>query len=247
MKSISLRKLNAPQPTGDSQPLCAIQESANAQKSTGPTSSTGREAVSRNRATHGLCGRFTVLSNEHQAAFDAMFERFLQNEKPVDDVERELVLKMARHTWLSDRAQRYQDACFLIQPQTEEDMPGNTNSVATLKDIDIYVRYQAHHDRAYARAAAELLKRRKDRDLSARGFESQKRAEAETKDREKRQNQRDELHSYRVANAKMHLERKMERCGKPNLYDFGARNTENGKGTTKNRRLTRWIARCKTI
>ena len=190
---------------------------ANAQNSTGAKTTAGREAVSQNRTTHGLCGRFTVLANENPIAFDQLFERFLQNEKPVDDVERELVLKMARHTWLSDRAQRYQDACFLIQPQTEEDKPGNTNSVATLKDIDIYVRYQAHHDRSYQRAAAELLKRRKDRDLYARGFESQKRSEAEAKDREKRQNQRDQLHSYRVANAKIHLDRQSERCGKPNF------------------------------
>ncbi len=190
---------------------------ANAQRSTGPRTEAGRATVSQNRTTHGLCGRFRVLPCEDQAEYNTLFERFLKAEQPADDVERELVAKMARHTWLSERAIRFQEACFLLQPLTPEqqkpDAEGRTRqSCGVLKDIDVYLRYQASHDRAYQRAANELAKRRKDRSVAARGFESQKRAEAEENRRDQRQTQRTELHPYRVAAAQYQLERQLRRA-----------------------------------
>ena len=176
---------------------------ANAQKSTGPRSTTGLEKVSQNRTVHGLCGRFKVLPSENQAEYDDLLRRFLQAEQPADDVERELVAKMARHTWLSERAIRFQEACFLFQPQTPEQEAKERQSVGVLKDIAVYLRYQAHHDRAYQRAAKELATRRKDRSLAARGFESQERKRKEEARAETRQNQRNELHSYKVATAQL--------------------------------------------
>jgi hypothetical protein len=179
---------------------------ANALKSTGPRTEAGRQKVSQNRTKHGLCGDFTVPAlYEDQAVYDDLLERFMQAEQPADDVERELVAKMARHTWLSKRALTLQEACFLFQPQTEDQKARNRQAVAVMKDIYVYLRYQAHHDRAYQRAAAELAKRRKDRLSAAVGFESQKRAKAEEKRREKREIQRDELHFYKVATAKRRL------------------------------------------
>jgi hypothetical protein len=173
--------------------------------STGPRTEAGKQKVSQNRTKHGLCGEFTVLGYEDQAAFDDLLDRFMQAEQPADAVERELVAKMARHDWLSKRALSLQEACFLFQPQTEDQKQRGRHSVAVMKDIFVYLRYQAHHDRAYQRAAAELAKRRKDRLSAARGFESQKRAKAEEKRREKREIQRDELHFYKVATAKRRL------------------------------------------
>jgi hypothetical protein len=200
--SISKRKLQA--------------NRTNAHKSTGPRTTAGRETVSHNRTTHGLCGRFRVLPSEDQAEYDDLLERFMQAEQPADDVERELVAKMARHTWLSERALRFQEACFLFQPPTQEQQASERQSCGVLKDIDVYIRYQAAHDRAYQRAAGELAKRRKDSLLAERGFESQKRAQAEAERREQRQNQHDELHLYKVAAAKMRLEHQMDRSFKAN-------------------------------
>ncbi len=200
--SISQRKLRA--------------NRANAQKSTGPTSSDGRETVSHNRTTHGLCGRFQVLSNENQSEYDDLLERFMQSEQPAGAVERELVAKMVRHTWLSERALRYQEACFLFQPPSEEQKTRRAQNVAVMKDLHVYVRYQAHHDRAYQRASSELLRRKKERALAERGFESQKRSQAEEKRRDHRQNQQDELHGYRVATAQFNEEHRKERSFKAN-------------------------------
>ena len=183
---------------------------ANAQKSTGPTSPQGREIVSSNRVQHGLCGRFRVLAGESQDEYNELVQRFLEAEQPVDQVERELVAKMARHTWLSERAIRFQEACFLFEPSTPEQQANERQSVGVMKDIDVYLRYQAAHDRAYQRAANDLAKRRKDRLLAERGFESQKRAQAEEKRRDERQDQRRELHPYRVATAELGLEQQLE-------------------------------------
>jgi len=181
----------------------------NAKKSTGPSTETGKENVAQNANKHGLSGgNFQVLSCENQDDYNALFERFLQAEEPVGDVERELVIKMARHTWLSERAIRCQEACFLIQPQTPEDQKDRANGVALRNvDLEIYLRYQAAHDRAYQRASAELQKRKKDRQLAERGFVSQKRAEAADERRDANEKRKIEKHSIHIATADTRFER----------------------------------------
>ena len=170
----------------------------NAQKSSGPTSAVGKARAAQNRISHGLCGKFYVLESESQDDYNDLLERFMKAENPIDDVERELVAKMARHTWMSERAVRLQNACFRPQPRTEQEKEGYAN-IAVRSDLDLYLRYQTTNDRAYARAAAELAKRRKERQLAERGFESQKRAAAEEGRREKRQIQRDVRHHTALA------------------------------------------------
>jgi hypothetical protein len=118
-------------------------------------------------------------------------------------LERELVAKMARHTWMSERAVRLQEGCILPQPRTEQEAAEGYINVRVRTDLDLYIRYQTANDRAYARAAAELAKRRKERQLAERGFESQKRAAAEEARREKRQIQRDERHQIVVAKERL--------------------------------------------
>ena len=199
---------------------------ANAQKSTGPTSAAGLEKSSQNRRTHGLCGEFVVLANESQEMFDELFAAFLEVEQPANPIEHELVLRMAQQRWISNRAIGYQNACFTVQPATEENIQTGTRSVAVNHELDRHLRYLASSDRAYARAAAELAKRQKARRLAEIGFESQKRAaekheqekahreerekrqQAEEKRREQRQNQRNELHPMRVCTAQADFELK---------------------------------------
>jgi hypothetical protein len=167
---------------------------SNAQMSTGPQSPEMKEKVSQNRLVHGLRGRFKVLKSENQQEFDDMLASYMLAEQPVDDIDRDLVIKMARHTWMSERAVRLQDACFLEEPQTPEELVDRTARIAVRTDLDLYIRYQTANDRAFARASAELAKRRKERQANAVGFERQKRAAAEEVRREKRQAQRDERH-----------------------------------------------------
>ena len=169
--------------------------------------------VAQNRTTHGLCGRFQVLPCEDQAEYNDLLNRFMNAEKPIDDVERELVAKMARHTWLSDRSQRLQDGCFVVFPQSPEDETNRQDDIAVRTDLDMYMRYQTCHDRAYQRAANDLAKRRNERRKAEIGFESKKRREAEElrrvrqeERREAKENRERDLHKVRIATAEMRRE-----------------------------------------
>ncbi len=130
--------------------------------------------------------------------------------------------------WLAQRARRYQEACFVVKPQTdgpdsprgawmserkslslradvvgpgshEHQLAGNQAEIAVRPELERYLRYQAHHDRAYARASAELLKRRNERRKAAIGFESQKLKAAE-------ETRKQERHQLAVSLAKVRLE-----------------------------------------
>ena len=172
---------------------------SNAQKSTGPKTQEGKAKVSQNRTVHGLTGRFQVLEGEDQERFDALVDQLMLDEKPVGLAEIELVKKMAQHMWLSERATRFQEACFLVMPRTPEQLENVEAEIRVRPELERYTRYQAHHDRAYARASAELLKRRKERCLAEIRFESQKRAQAQEQRREQEENRNIERHRSAVA------------------------------------------------
>jgi hypothetical protein len=183
----------------------------NAQKSCGPVSDTGKAKTATNSRKHGLTGRFTVMPGENQEAFDDLFEQFVRDEKPVGSVELELVRKMAEHTWLRERAARCQEACFLVMPQTPEQAKNDEAEVRVRPELERYLRYQSHHDRAYQRAAAELLKRQKERRLAEIGFVSQKRAERQEERLDAAENRKIETHKYAVAILQKRVEREEQK------------------------------------
>jgi hypothetical protein len=151
---------------------------ANARKSTGPRSIAAKEKVSQNRTVHGLAGKFQVLDYESQEEFDHFLSQLIEDQQPVGLAEVELVKKLAEHTWLSKRALRMQEACFSTEPTTPEQKKNGQQAIGIRSDLDVYLRYHAAQDRAYRRASQDLLQRRDQRLKEARGFESQKRAEA---------------------------------------------------------------------
>jgi hypothetical protein len=177
----------------------------NAKKSTGPVTPEGKAISSQNRVVHGLSGQFRVLAGEDQAAFDRMMNEFMRDEQPLGIAEVELVKKMVESIWLSTRARRYQEACFVVKQQTREQLARNEAEVAVRPELERYERYQAHHDRAYARAAAELLRRKKERRLQQNGFELSRRRDAEEKRRDTNENRRAEKHQlwFAAAQAKV--------------------------------------------
>ncbi|HZS53142.1 MAG TPA: hypothetical protein VFA65_01965 [Bryobacteraceae bacterium] len=183
---------------------------ANAQKSTGPLTEIGRERVSRNARKHGLTGAFEVLEGEDQEMFDGLLNRLMEEEKPACLAEIELVKKMAEHTWCSERASRLQEGCFIIS-RTDEQRRNLEGQAVIDPQLERFTRYQAHHDRAYERASAELLKRRKERLLAERGFVSQQRAEAQEKRRDEKHTWHVERVKTAVAREKVKLEREIIR------------------------------------
>ena len=153
---------------------------ANAQKSTGPATSSGKATVSQNSVRHGLAGQFRVLSFESQQEYDEFLSQFIADEKPVGLAETELVRKMAEHTWLARRALRLQDTMMMVHEQTPERKAAGEIEVSVQKHgLEMYLRYHTTHDRAYQRASKELRERQKERRLAEIGFAREKRAEAE--------------------------------------------------------------------
>jgi hypothetical protein len=179
---------------------------ANAKRSTGPRTKEGREKVAQNRLVHGLLGRFQVLEGEDQQRYDNLVDQLILEQKPVGLLETELVKKMSEHLWLSERARRYQEGCFLVLSRTPEQIKNDQAEMGILADLERFTIYQAHHDRAFQRALNVLLKLRKERLANEIGFEREKRAQAAEQRREKQEFRREEIHPVRYATAQIHLQ-----------------------------------------
>jgi hypothetical protein len=90
----------------------------NSAKSCGPKSKENKQKVAQNRLKHGLSGgTFKVIEGEMQEMFEEFLQGLIRAHQPVDEYELDLVGQMARSSWLSDRAVRFQNACFLV-PRT---------------------------------------------------------------------------------------------------------------------------------
>jgi hypothetical protein len=147
----------------------------NAKLSTGPKSVAGRETVSGNSVRHGLSGsKFRVLTSESQSDFAELHENLLSSYAPIDPGESELVLSMAQALWMTRRAAARQDRCLEALDSGDADA-----AKAARLELPLYLRYQATHERAYARHSAELRKLQSDRRKAELGFASQKAKEAD--------------------------------------------------------------------
>ena len=142
---------------------------ANSQFSTGPRTAEGKAISSRNNLRHGFHGAFCVLPSEDGPGFVSLCSDLLNEHNPATLTERLLVIDMARHYWLVQRALRFQDACFIPEAAENTDVG---------KALALYIRYQTTHQRAFHRCLADLLKLRKSRPAEQVGFESQNTAAA---------------------------------------------------------------------
>jgi hypothetical protein len=180
----------------------------NAQKSTGPKTPEGRATVSKNRMIHGLRGKFGVVEElEKQENFDALRELYIEELQPNGQVQLDLVEKMAESTWLSARASRGTETCFVLEPKTpEQKKSGDIPVGIDHTGLQRFLRYQAAHDRAYQRAAAELRKLKEAERLAEIGFERQKRQQAE-------EARKAEKHKLAISVATMRTQREEMRLG----------------------------------
>ena len=138
---------------------------SNAQLSTGPRTAEGKAISSRNHLTHGFHGAFCVLPSENGDLFTELCDNLLAEHAPATATERLLVVDMARHYWLTQRALRLQESCFQLDLDDRE----------LEKKLALYIRYQTTNQRAFHRCLADLLKLQKLRPADQVGFESQER------------------------------------------------------------------------
>src|ERR1039458_4469977 len=76
----------------------------NAAKSTGPRTTEGKAASSRNALKHGLCADQHPLPGEDPEGFRLLLDDLFGRFRPVGDGEETLVLRIAADQWRLDRA-----------------------------------------------------------------------------------------------------------------------------------------------
>src|SRR6478672_1243349 len=79
---------------------------ANAQLSSGPTSSEGKAKVSHNALKTGLTGRTVLLPSDDVAAYQAQVARIFQQFAPASNEEKRLTQSLADTLWRLDRIPR---------------------------------------------------------------------------------------------------------------------------------------------
>jgi hypothetical protein len=95
------------------------RNTANAQFSTGPTSSTGKDRVKFNALKTGLFARTIVLPGEQQSDYEALGAHLTAEYLPQSEAERELVITIQTTTRRHSRAIELESALFAIVAQQQ--------------------------------------------------------------------------------------------------------------------------------
>ena len=98
-----------------STPAQAAASTANSQRSTGPSSVTGKQTVSANALDHGLASSkpaHVALPGE-EAAFASHLESYRQAYVPANQPEEDLVRTLAESYWRLARAHKLENALFI--------------------------------------------------------------------------------------------------------------------------------------
>jgi hypothetical protein len=138
---------------------------ANAQRSTGPRTDTGKAAVAQNHLSHGLSSKtFSLLPVEDPSAFESLLTSLTQEHRPETPTETFLVEDMARAQWKLERALRIE--AEILTPA--ENAGTGWSAIAALFRNDCSSeqallklnRYEQAARRAWHKALEQLLKLR---------------------------------------------------------------------------------------
>jgi hypothetical protein len=140
-----------------------IANQKNAALSTGPRTSDGKAASSRNAIKHGLSSAFRVLAHEDQGEFDQLITEMRAYHRPRDIHQRLLVDQMAKSQWLLARAQRLQAVAYDLLAAVENDSDPDTAIVKAMRAAkpDVIGRLERHAasaERSFYKAYRELTK-----------------------------------------------------------------------------------------
>jgi hypothetical protein len=91
----------------------------NAQKSTGPRTTEGKERASQNAVKHGLLAKEAVIQGEDPAEFEMYREGMLATLAPVGPVEAMLAERVVGLSWRLRRAERLQNVAFAALDEGE--------------------------------------------------------------------------------------------------------------------------------
>ena len=154
---------------------------ANAQLSTGPTSSEGKTKVSHNALKTGLTGRTVLLPTDDVAAYQAQVERIFNQFAPEADEEKRLTQSLADTLWRLDRIPSLEAKIYAIgrrelaaQFADEEDEAVRKAMIEAQvfltyrRDLNNLSVQEARLRRQYEKDEAELQRRIAEREKAAR-------------------------------------------------------------------------------
>jgi hypothetical protein len=122
----------------------------NSQKSTGPRTSEGKDAVSQNAVKHGLLARQDVINSESQADFCLYREQMLAELAPVSPMESMLAERIVTLSWRLKRAGRIQNQA--IDALNED----NTSSPLTKLTQSLFFKNQDQSQAGPSTSASHL-------------------------------------------------------------------------------------------
>ena len=146
-------------------PAQTLANRGNAQLSSGPKTTEGKQASSRNATRHGLTGAQIVMPGEDPAVYEELRQGLHQSHRPSNDPERLLVDQIAANAWRLMRAQRV-EAAFLAKLVEGSEDPDTALAAAFLErpaDMARIQRYVTAAQNAYYKAMNQLSKLQKDR------------------------------------------------------------------------------------
>ena len=87
----------------------------NAQKSSGPKSAAGKQAVARNAITHGFYCQHLILPGEDEAALQALRGAFYARLQPQDELEEMYAERAVMAAWRLRRFVAFEQYCRLVE------------------------------------------------------------------------------------------------------------------------------------
>jgi hypothetical protein len=150
----------------------------NAQKSTGPTTPEGRDAVRHNALKHGLTSEVLIPMDEKQPDFDLLCDAFITEYQPVGPTEGSLLENLIAAKWRLGRARKEETGFFVKRAielehdsQQYREMAANAR-LAMIVDLDSagsntlakISRYEARLERSFYKALSELRRTQSQRE-----------------------------------------------------------------------------------
>ena len=160
----------------------------NAQKSTGPRTSTGKQRSRANALKHGLCAEHVLLPHENAAMLEQIRQDLIEQYQPATNWELRLVEDAAMAYFRVVRSRRFERGLLDLRLRLENEkaqailagaQPDQDEGIALALYADDperlknFFRYDAAAERAYHRALRELDLARKHR-LQAQATKSEK-------------------------------------------------------------------------
>ena len=133
----------------------------NSQKSTGPRTDEGKDAVSQNAVKHGLCASKNVIRGENQEYYNVFRDEMIADLSPVGAMENMLAARIVSLSWRLKRAEHFQnmviDSLMDYEMVAKRTFLYNAREEAAAGNLELLLGYVINEDFANSRTLDQLL------------------------------------------------------------------------------------------